>query len=55
MPSGIYMEIHTEIVQKRKKKPSHNKGTPRQPDVYLYIDQSRQRLEKPITNLDRNI
>ena len=35
MPSGICMEIHTEIVQKRKKKPSHNKGTPRQPHVYL--------------------
>ena len=35
MPSGICMEIHTEIVQKRKKKPSHNKGTPRQPQVYL--------------------
>ena len=35
MPSGIGMEIHTEIVQKRKKKPSHNKGTPRQPHVYL--------------------
>ena len=34
MPSGICMEIHTEIVQKRKKKPSHNKGTPRQPHVY---------------------
>ena len=33
MPSGICMEIHTEIVQKRKKKPSHNKGTPRQPHV----------------------
>ena len=35
MPSGICMEIHTEIVQKRKKKPSHNKGTPRHPHVYL--------------------
>ena len=35
MPSGICMEIHTEIVHKRKKKPSHNKGTPRQPHVYL--------------------
>ena len=55
MPSGICMEIHTEIVQKRKKKPSHNKGTPRQPHVYLKIDQSRQHLEQPITNLDRNI
>ena len=55
MPSGICMEIHTEIVQKRKKKPSHNKGTPRQPHVYLKIDQSRQRLKQPITNLDRNI
>ena len=55
MPSGIFMEIHTEIVQKRKKKPSHNKGVPRQPHVYWYIDQSYQRLEEPITNLDRNI
>ena len=35
MPSGICMEIHTEIMQKQKKKPSHNKGTPRQPHVYL--------------------
>ena len=35
MPSGICMEIHTEIVQKWKKKPSHNKGTPRQPHVCL--------------------
>ena len=35
MPSGICMEIHTEIVQKRKKKPSHNRETPRQPHVYL--------------------
>ena len=35
MPSGICMEIHTEIVQKRKKKPSRDKGIPRQPHVYL--------------------
>ena len=55
MPSGICMEIHAEIVQKREKKPSHNKGTPRQPHVYLLIDQSHQRLEEPITNNDRNI
>ena len=35
MPSGICMEIHTEIVQKRKKKPSRDKGIPRQLHVYL--------------------
>ena len=35
MPSAIGMEIHTKIVQKRKKKPSHNEGTPRQPHVYF--------------------
>ena len=35
MPSGICMEIHTEIVQKRKKKQSRDKGIPRQPHVYL--------------------
>ena len=36
MPSGICMEIHTEIVQKRKKKQSRDEGIPRQPHVYLY-------------------
>ena len=35
MPSGICMEIHTEIVQKRKKKLSRDKGIPRQPHVCL--------------------
>ena len=35
MPSGICMEIHTEIVEKRKKKQSHDEGNPRQPHVYL--------------------
>ena len=35
MPSGICMEIHTEIVQKRKKKQSRDEGIPRQPHVYL--------------------
>ena len=35
MPSGICMEIHTKIVQKQKKKPSHNEETPRQPHVYF--------------------
>ena len=34
MPSGICMEIHTEIVQKRKKKQSRDEGIPRQPHVY---------------------
>ena len=55
MPSGICMEIHTETVQKRKKKPSRDKGIPRQLHIYLKIDQSHQRLDQPITNLDRNI
>ena len=35
MPSGICMEIHIEIVQKRKKKQSRDEGNPRQPHVYL--------------------
>ena len=35
MASRFCMEIHTEIVQKREKEPSHSKGTPRQPHVYL--------------------
>ena len=35
MPSGICMEIHTKIVQKRKKKQSRDGGNPRQPHVYL--------------------
>ena len=35
MPSGICVEIHIEIAQKRKKKPSRDKGIPRQPHVYL--------------------
>ena len=34
MPSGICMEIHTEIVQERKNKQSRE-GIPRQPHVYL--------------------
>ena len=55
MPCGICMEIHTGIVQKRKKKPSRDKGIPRQPHAYLKIDQSRRRLDQPITNPDRNI
>ena len=55
MPSGICMEIHTEIVQKRKKKQSRDEGIPRQPHVYLWIDEPHQRLDQPITNLDRNI
>ena len=29
MPSGICMEIHTEIVQNRKKKQSRDEGNPR--------------------------
>ena len=29
MPSGICMEIHAEIVQKRKKKQSRGEGIPR--------------------------
>ena len=35
MLSGICMEIHTEIVQKRKKKQSRDEGIPMQPHVYL--------------------
>ena len=35
MPSGIYMEIHTKIVQKRKKKQSRDEGNPRQTYIYL--------------------
>ena len=35
MPSGICMEIHITIVQKRKKKQSRDEGIPRQPQVYL--------------------
>ena len=34
MPSGICMEIHTEIVQKGKKKQSRDEGIPRQPHAY---------------------
>ena len=34
MPFGICMEIHTKIVQKRKKKRSRDYGIPRQPHVY---------------------
>ena len=30
-----HAEIHAEIGQKRKKKPSRDKGIPRQPHVYL--------------------
>ena len=48
MPYGICMEIHTEIVQKRKKKPSHNKGTPRQPHVYSYILTTLQNTSKHV-------
>ena len=55
MPSGICMEIHTKIMQKWKKKQSCDEGNPRQPHVYLQIDQSQQRLDQPITSLDRNI
>ena len=53
MPSGICMEIHTKIEQKRKKKQSHDEGIPRQPHVYLQTDQSLHRLDQPITKLDR--
>ena len=35
MPSEICMEIHTKIVQKRKKKQSRDEGIPRQSHVYL--------------------
>ena len=34
MPSGICMEIHTEIVLKKKKQ-ARDGGIPRQPHVYL--------------------
>ena len=45
MPCGICLEIHTKIVQKRNKKPSHYEGTPRQPHVYF--------LDWPITSTFR--
>ena len=35
MPSGICMEIHTKIAQKRKKKQSRDEGIPGQTHVYL--------------------
>ena len=37
MPSGICMEIHTKIVQKKKKKQSRDEGIPRQPHIYTSI------------------
>ena len=55
MPSWICMEIDTKIMQKRKKKQSHDEGIPRQSHAYSYIDQSHTRLGQPITKLDRNI
>ena len=55
MPSGICMKIPTKIMQKRKKKYSHDEGILRQPHVYLYMYKSHQRLDQPTTNLDRNI
>ena len=35
------MEIHAKTVPNRKKSPSHNKGIPGQPHVYLYTVYSR--------------